>query len=103
LFERYEEGLWAGTGKGYRGAIRLLVETNTTSIINIEVLESKEDEPAGSTALEELISRTLETGCAGVDAISGATATSEGFFAALNDALAKAKKQTPLAEKTLPR
>jgi uncharacterized protein with FMN-binding domain len=90
-FTVYEAGNWEGSGIGYNGAIRVVVETDTTSIIDINVLEHNEDALIGGEAIKEIKELVLETDSTDLDAISGATQTCEGFIYAVNDALSKAK------------
>jgi fumarate reductase flavoprotein subunit len=87
----YEPGKWEGTGDGYNGPIQVLVETDSTSIIDIYVLWQEEDLLIGGAALEELKEFVLETDSTDIDAISGATESSEGFIGAVDDALSKAR------------
>ena len=87
----YEAGKWEGSGAGYNGAIRVVVETDTTSIIDINVLPHNEDALIGGEALRELKEYVLETDSTDIDAISGATQTCDGFIQAVDDALSKAR------------
>lgn len=87
----YEAGKWEGSGLGYNGAIRVVIETDTTSIIDINVLPHNEDPLIGEEALRELKEYVLETDSTDIDAISGATQTCDGFIQAVDDALSKAR------------
>jgi uncharacterized protein with FMN-binding domain len=87
----YEAGSWEGSGAGYGGVIRVLVETDSVSITGINLLEQNEDVMIGLEAIYELKSFILETDSTDIDAVSGATQSSEGFLDAVNDALSKAK------------
>jgi uncharacterized protein with FMN-binding domain len=87
----YEPGHWEGSGEGYNGTIRIAVDTDSTSIIDITVLDQNDDEMIGGEAIKELKEFILETDSTDIDAISGATQTSEGFINAVDDALSKAK------------
>jgi uncharacterized protein with FMN-binding domain len=87
----YEAGKWEGSGAGYNGAIRVVVETDTSSIVDINVLEHNEDALIGGEALRELKEYVLETDSTDIDAISGATQTYDGFIDAVDDALSKAR------------
>jgi urocanate reductase len=87
----YEAGNWEGSGTGYNGTIYVVVETDTTSIIDIDVPENDEDPLIGGEAIRELKEIVLETDSTDLDAISGATQTCEGFIDAVNDALSKAR------------
>ena len=92
IFEHYSAGRYSGEAAGYRGTIRVLVETNTTSILDIEVVHSSEDEQIGGAAIDELCVRILDANTSNVDAISGATRSSEALIQAVEEALAKAKR-----------
>ncbi|MDR2803146.1 MAG: FMN-binding protein [Treponema sp.] len=87
----YEPGLWEGSGEGYNGTILLTVETDSASIIDINILEQHEDEMIGGEAIANLKGFILETSSTDIDAVSGATQSSEGFLKAVNDAMAKAR------------
>jgi fumarate reductase flavoprotein subunit len=87
----YEPGKWEGSGEGYNGIIHVVVETDSTSIIDINVLRETEDPLIGGEAIAELKEFILETDSIETDAISGATESSEGFIKAVEDALSKAR------------
>jgi uncharacterized protein with FMN-binding domain len=87
----YEAGKWEGSGTGYNGTIRVVVETDTKSIIDINVLENNEDTLIGGEAIRELKEFVLETDSTDIDAISGATQTCEGFINAVDYALSRAR------------
>ncbi|MDR3130232.1 MAG: FMN-binding protein [Treponema sp.] len=86
----YRPGIYEGMGRGFRGPVCLLVQINRAGIAAIEILEHEDDEQIGGAAMEELLVIVLDTGSTDVDGISGATWSSEGFLAALEDALNKA-------------
>jgi uncharacterized protein with FMN-binding domain len=88
--ERFESGVYDGSAQGYGGPLTVAVETDAASILDIRILQSAEDPFIGGEAIRELVDRVLETDSADLDAVSGATITSEAFFAAVNEALAKA-------------
>ena len=58
----------------------------------IEVLEQSETPDIGGKALESLPQTVLDAQSVDVDAVSGATTTSKGFFAAVTEALGQASK-----------
>ncbi len=76
-----------GVGQGYRGVIHVLVRSNSRGIQEIEVLEHEEDEFIGGAAIESLIEAVLDADSPDVDAVSGATTSSEGFLEAVRNAL----------------
>jgi fumarate reductase flavoprotein subunit len=89
----YEPGRYEGRGQGYGGTIRVLVETDASSIIDIEIADHNEDPLIGGEALSELKEAVLEADSTDIDAVTGATETSEGFLDAVNNALEQAKKR----------
>jgi uncharacterized protein with FMN-binding domain len=90
-FAVYEPGRWTGRSEGYNGEIAVIVDTDTFSITDINVLKHDEDPIIGGGAITELKAAILETDSTDIDAVSGATLTSDGFIDAVEDALSKAK------------
>ena len=101
------EGMTAGTyqasAQGYHGSIVLKVTVDADKITGIEVVEQSETEGIGAAALPMLVEAVLANQTIGVDAVTGATITSDGFKAAMKDALNQAgadmDKMTAAAEK----
>ena len=101
------EGMTAGTyqasAQGYHGSIVLKVTVDADKITGIEVVEQSETEGIGAAALPMLVEAVLDNQTIGVDAVTGATITSDGFKAAMKDALNQAgadmDKMTAAAEK----
>jgi uncharacterized protein with FMN-binding domain len=88
----YRDGEYEGTGQGHRGPVTVRLRIEAGSITGLKILEHEEDAFSGGPALEDLAEQTLENnGADGLDAVSGATESSAGFFAAVEDALAKAR------------
>jgi fumarate reductase flavoprotein subunit len=83
----YQNGSWEGGGQGYRGTIRVRVRAGASLIQGIEILSHNEDPSIGGAAMEELLELVLEYQTTDVDGISGATESSAGFLAAVEDAL----------------
>jgi uncharacterized protein with FMN-binding domain len=81
------EAYYEGAAMGYRGMIRVRVGMGKGTITEIAVTESREDRAVGGAAIEELTDLVLMYNTTELDAISGATATSKGFLAALEDAI----------------
>lgn len=96
--KRYEAGIWRGEARGYSGAIVVDVETDETSILNIEIVEESEDPFTGGEALRELLDTVLVEDSTNVDAVSGATYSSDAFLSAVQEALKKAKRKTPASD-----
>jgi uncharacterized protein with FMN-binding domain len=88
---RYYPGVYEGIGQGFQGPVYLLVRIDTAGVTAIEILEHGDDEQIGGAAMEELTVLVLDAGVPDVDGISGATGSSTGFLAALEDALNRAR------------
>jgi uncharacterized protein with FMN-binding domain len=82
----YEGGDFEGTGRGFRGPVRVLVRMSAGAVAAIEILEHREDEAIGGAAMEELLELVLEYNSTDLDAVSGATESSAGFLAAVAEA-----------------
>ncbi|GMO53817.1 MAG: hypothetical protein Ta2G_12360 [Termitinemataceae bacterium] len=89
----YENGTWEGEAEGYKGILKVLIRTVNSSIYEIKVLSHREDALLSADVFRQLSEQILETGSTELDAISGATITSEGFLNAVNDALKKASNK----------
>ena len=83
-------GTYEAAAKGFHGDVKLAVTVDADKITAIEVLEQSETEGIGTVALEKLPAAVVEAQTIAVDAIGGATITSEAFKAALTDALTQA-------------
>jgi len=79
--------IFEGVGQGFRGPISVQVRMNEGSITEIEIVDSAEDRFVGGTAMEELIDLVIMYNTADIDAVSGATETSEGFLEAVRNAI----------------
>jgi fumarate reductase flavoprotein subunit len=84
-------GVWEGSGQGWGGEIRVRLRINSALIQEIEILPHNEDPYTGGEAMEELLELVLDYQSAGLDAVSGATESSAGFLAAVEDALSRAR------------
>jgi uncharacterized protein with FMN-binding domain len=84
-------GFYEGAAEGFRGPLRVRVRIDSGVIGGIEILEHREDEAIGGAAMAELLDLVLEYNSANLDAVSGATESSEGFLAAVEDALEAAR------------
>ena len=87
----YEPGVYEGEGRGFSGPIRVRLTLSRAGIEDIELLENDEYAFAVS-AMEELLELALEYNTSNLDAISGATISSEGFLSALDNALRRARR-----------
>ena len=81
-----------GTAAGYGGDINVTVHFGEDGKIESIETDHQETEDIGAAAIPELEKAVKEAnGTEGVDNVSGATVTSEGFKAAVEDAIKNAK------------
>jgi len=78
-----------GVGQGFRGPISVQVRVNEGSITGIEIVDSMEDRFVGGSAMEELLDLVIMYNSTDIDAVSGATESSEGFLEAVQNAILK--------------
>ena len=81
--------IFEGAGQGFRGPISVQVRISEGSITEIEIIDSMEDRFVGGAAMEELIDLVIMYNTADIDAVSGATESSEGFLEAVRNAILK--------------
>jgi hypothetical protein len=97
---RYTPGIYEGTAYGFRGQIRAVVQVDENGIAGIE-LSHEDDGEIGGAAMEELLELVLEGGSTeDIDAVTGATESSLGFLAAVDDALSKATAKAATGART---
>jgi uncharacterized protein with FMN-binding domain len=81
------DGVYEGTARGHRGLIRVKVRVEEGSITEIDIVDSGEDQFVGGAAMEELLEQVLIYNTTDLDAVSGATESSEGFLSAVENAI----------------
>ena len=87
----YADGTYTAAYKGIGGDVPVTVTVSGGKVASVEVGENSETEGIGSKAIEELPSQIVDAnGCAGVDAVSGASVTSQAIFDGVNDCLQQA-------------
>ena len=94
----YNDGVYTGTGEGYRGDISISVTIKNGKIKSMKVLKTSDDNTFFSRA-SSLLNVVLKKQSTDVDAVSGATYSSEGILEAINDALSKAVKKAATDKK----
>ena len=87
---RYIDGKYSGAGVGYNGRLTVSVIVEDGAVAQVRLTGSVDDEPYLTDATEGVFPAVLAAGSAQVDAVSGATSTSEGLIAAIQAALDKA-------------
>lgn len=85
----YEAGTYTASAMGRNGEVSVTVTLSEDAVTDIEVV-SEETESIGGVAMEELKGRILENQSLGLDAVAGATLSSEAFLQAVSDAIAMA-------------
>lgn len=83
-------GTFEGEADGKHGAIKVSVLLENGQIADIEILETKENVVLSEPVYTKVKQTMINNNNVNVDAISGATETSNGYIAAVQNALAKA-------------
>jgi len=87
----YKDGTYEGEGKGFGGTIRVSVTVSGGKITRVEVLAHSETPGISDKAIEQIPAAIVSAQSADVDAVSGATFTSNGIKDAVVDALSRAR------------
>lgn len=82
---------YTGTATGKNGDVTVEVEYEDNTIKSVKVTEQQETEGIADPALEEIPAAIVEANSTDVEAVSGATITSEAICEAVNNAIANAK------------
>lgn len=80
------DGVYQGTGTGYRGNITVAVQIKDKQIVSIDILSASDDEPFFGRA-KGLIDQIIKKQSTSVDTVSGATYSSKGIISAVKNAL----------------
>jgi len=83
----YAQSTYEGVAEGYGGEIRVEVTMDGDTIVAVEVLEHSETPGLSDPAINNIPQRIVENNSTDVDVQSGATETSEGIMAAVENAL----------------
>lgn len=90
---KFKDGEWIGEANGYNGLIQVKVTIKNNEMISIEMISNSDDsgyiEPAMNLFDEMVRGQTTS-----VDAVSGATYSSNGIINAVKDALEQARGNT---------
>jgi uncharacterized protein with FMN-binding domain len=81
------DGTYTGTGTGFRGDIEVTVTVENGSITAITINAYRDDEQYFSRAKNTVIDKIISEQTPDVDAVSGATYSSNGIMEAVADAL----------------
>ncbi|SHM17950.1 FMN-binding protein [Ruminococcus flavefaciens] len=84
---QYADGVYTGTGNGFRGATNVTVTVENGEITEITVNSYSDDDKFFSRAESGVITSIIKSQSTDVDAVSGATFSSNGIKEAVADAL----------------
>lgn len=87
----YTAGSYTGTASGFGGEVKVTITVNETDITEVTAEGANETAGIGSNAIEKLPAAIKEAQSAEVDAVSGATITSNAVIAAATSAINQAK------------
>lgn len=87
----YKDGTYEGSGKGNNGDIKVEVVVEDGNIISVVLKEHTETEGIYEAAEKGVVAEMIKKQTFDVDAVSGATNTSNGIKDAVKDALSKAE------------
>lgn len=88
----YKDGSYKGSGEGFGGKIIVEVTIEKDYIKEAKIISKKNETPEYISQAEKLLDDVVSKQTIKVDAVSGATLSSNGILAALDDAMNKAKK-----------
>lgn len=86
----YTPGTYTGVGAGKNGDITVEVTFSAEKIESIRIVSHTETPSLSDAAIEQIPAKIVESQSLGVDAVSGATYTSDGIVAAVADAVKQA-------------
>lgn len=83
----YQDGVYTGTGTGFKGSTEVQVTVENGNISDITVLSTGDDEQFFSRAKDTIISEIISLQSTQVDTVTGATFSSNGIIEAVANAL----------------
>ncbi|MGN0363193.1 MAG: FMN-binding protein [Bilifractor sp.] len=84
---KFQDGVFEGTGKGYRGDVKVRVTVKDGKIESIDVTEYEDDKDYMQEVIDEMIPAMIRAQDIKVDTVSGATFSSNGVTQAVENAL----------------
>ena len=96
----YKDGTYQGSGTGFGGTITVQVTVSGGKIASIDILSASGETGSYFASAQGVISRMISGQTPNVDAVSGATYSSNGIIQAVQNALAKAGNTTAKPVKT---
>ena len=86
----YKDGIYEGSGTGFGGTITVRVTVSGGKIVSIEILDASGETASYFASAKGVIDRIIASQSPNVDAVSGATYSSNGIIQAVQNALAQA-------------
>ena len=86
----YKDGTYQGSGTGFGGTITVQVTISGGKIASIDILSASGETPSYFASAQGVIDRMISGQTPNVDAVSGATYSSNGIIQAVQNALSKA-------------
>lgn len=83
----FQDGTYTGKGQGFKSEIVVEVEVKDGKIASITIVSQDETPVLSDAAYEAIPEAIIAAQSTDVDTVSGATGTSKGIIAAVNDAL----------------
>lgn len=93
--EGYADGTWRGEGMGFNGMVTVDVVIENGEITAVKIMDREDDDPYFTNAKEGIVPQILERQSADVDAVTGASYSSEGIITAVSNALEQAAENAP--------
>lgn len=86
----YEPGTYEATAEGHNGEMKLEVTFDANEITSIEIVEHEESEGISDEAIDTIPQAIIDGQTLNVDAVAGATYTSDAIIEAVSDAVSQA-------------
>ena len=96
----YVDGIYTGSGTGFGGTITVQVTVSNHQIAAINILDASSETAAYFANAQGVINKILASQSPNVDAVSGATYSSNGIIQAVQNALSQAMPSGSQAEAT---
>ena len=88
---KYKDGTYTGVGQGFRPDLTVAVKIKNNKITNIQIVTINDTPSYYTEAVNTIPSEIIQAQSTNVDAVSGATHSSNGIMIAVEDALNQAK------------
>lgn len=87
----YKDGSYTGTGPGKEGPIEVTVTVKSGAIAAVDITKGKDSPGLWEAVAKKMPKKVVKANSADVDGVTGATISSDGFKAAVKNALKKAE------------